>query len=160
MKQLLLMTTMLLMFWSANAQCNCSGNDQMRKCGVKYVAGNSSSDVYFGVALSKTYRSVLLLVCVKFSSAQKYISGNLNITLSDGSFISLKQTSSGEMVRSDSGVRLETLFEMSIDDMKALYSSSIAEFRVKYSSDNGINSQYIVSSNGNVVSNHLDCLVN
>jgi hypothetical protein len=101
----------------------------------------------------------LILVIVKFSSTPKYISGNLNLTLSNGSFISLKQTSSSEMVRSDSGVRLETLFEISADDIGALYSSSIAEFRVKYSSDNGINSQYIISSNANVVRNHVDCLV-
>lgn len=63
------------------------------------------------------------------------------------------------MVKSDSGVRLEIIFEMSLDDCKALYSSSIAEFNVKYVSDNGINSQYIVSSNANVVRNHLDCLI-
>ncbi len=144
---------------SLQAQCNCSQQSAtVRSCNVEQVSRNNYSNVFFKVVRFDNPTEFNLIAVVLFTSNPKYLNGRLDLQLKDGTLLSLAQKTTGTIVNSDRGKRVETAFRITASDIEKLTKSTIASFQLRYSSDNGARTEYYVNQNADVIWQQLYCL--
>jgi hypothetical protein len=163
-KALFILSIFLFSLSSVYSQCNCKGDNTVKYCVAEKIAYKDYQSVFLMGAKSESYSSTFITISVVFGaglfseSSPKSITGNLNITFDDGTFVTLSPTRKSQMVKGENAVRCEASFEVNASNKSKLKNKRIKFINLKYANDSGMSTQFILDDNKDVIIKHLNCL--